>query len=317
MWRLLCLMGLLLAGCASHPPAPVAERNAPTVIEAGPGGAAAATAPAVAGGPREGYYIVKKGDTLRHIAQEHGVDFHDLAAWNNIENPSRIEIGQSLRVVPPDGVVVKPVTGPGQVQVVGEATHATGANTESSKREPRGGTVAYSDKALAQMRALDGGSRPEEVKPADKAADRPADSGAPQAVVPPVATATGGIEWAWPAAGKVLAGFIEGGGSQPSNKGIDIAGHAGDPVLAAAAGKVTYVGTLRGYGNLVIVKHDTAYLSAYAHNSKNLVKEGQSIARGQKLAEVGSSDTDQPKLHFEIRYQGKPVDPLKLLPVRP
>lgn len=118
--------------------------------------------------------------------------------------------------------------------------------------------------------------------------------------------------WAWPSSGKVLAGFSEG-----SNKGVDIAGKTGDPVLAAGDGKVVYAGTgLRGYGKLVIVKHDATFLSAYAHNSQILVKEGQSITRGQKIAEVGSSDSDQPKLHFEIRRQGKPVDPIQYLPKR-
>ena len=117
------------------------------------------------------------------------------------------------------------------------------------------------------------------------------------------------------AAGKTIATFSEAGDN--ANKGLDLAGKTGDPVLAAAAGKVVYAGSgLRGYGNLVIVKHDSTYLSAYAHNSKILVKEGDSVSRGQKIAEVGSSDADQPKLHFEIRKLGKPVDPLALLPNR-
>jgi lipoprotein NlpD len=121
-----------------------------------------------------------------------------------------------------------------------------------------------------------------------------------------------GIDWMWPGGGKVLAAF-----SEPSSKGLDIAGKSGDPVLAAAPGKVMYVGSgIRGYGNLVIIKHSNGYLSAYGHNRKILVKEGQSIAKGQKVAELGDSDADQAKLHFEIRRQGKPVDPLKYLPPR-
>ena len=315
MWRLVCLTGLLLAGCASHAPAPVVERRAPTVVETGPGvpAAPAAVAPA---GPREGYYIVKKGDTLRHIAQEHGVDHRDLAAWNNIENPGRIEIGQQLRVTPPDGVTVKPVAGPGQVVVVGEAVHATGSNTETLKREPRGGTVAYSDKALAQARAMDGGTsavRPEETRPADKPAESPTPVPTP---APAAAAAEGGVEWGWPASGKLLVAFVEGGGGQASNKGIDIAGKLGDPVLAAAAGKVTYVGTLRGYGDFLVVRHNPDYISVYAHAGKILVKKDQSVAKGQKIAEIGKSDAEQPELHFEIRRQSKPVDPLKMLPAR-
>jgi lipoprotein NlpD len=124
--------------------------------------------------------------------------------------------------------------------------------------------------------------------------------------------ATGDPAWTWPAAGKVLTPF-----NDSSSKGVDIAGKAGDPVLAAAEGKVVYSGTgLRGYGQLVIVKHNATYLTAYAHNSKILVKEGQTVTRGQKIAEMGSSDADQVKLHFEVRKQGKPVDPLKHLPSR-
>ena len=120
------------------------------------------------------------------------------------------------------------------------------------------------------------------------------------------------IEWAWPASGKVIAGFNE-----TSSKGVDLSGKPGDPVLAAAAGKVVYAGTgLRGYGKLVIVKHDNSFLSAYAHNQSLLVREGQAVSKGQKIAELGDTDSDRPKLHFEIRRQGKPVDPGKYLPSR-
>jgi len=118
------------------------------------------------------------------------------------------------------------------------------------------------------------------------------------------------ISFQWPTRGNVLAGFDE-----VKNKGVDIAGKAGDPVLAAADGKVVYAGSgLRGYGNLVIIKHNNTYLTAYAHNQTLLVKEDQAIKRGQKIAEMGNSDADQVKLHFEIRRQGKPVDPAKYLP---
>ena len=120
------------------------------------------------------------------------------------------------------------------------------------------------------------------------------------------------MAWAWPAAGSVFAGFEEG-----KHKGLAIAGKAGDPVLAAADGRVVYAGSgLRGYGNLVIVKHNTIYLTAYAHNQSLLVKEDQAVRRGQKIAEMGSSDADRVQLHFEIRRQGKPIDPARLLPAR-
>lgn len=120
------------------------------------------------------------------------------------------------------------------------------------------------------------------------------------------------INWMWPAAGPVIAGFDD-----VKSKGLSIAGNAGDPVVAAADGRVVYAGAgLRGYGNLVIVKHNATYLTAYAHNQSLLVKEDQVVLRGQKIAEMGSSDSDRVLLHFEIRRQGKPIDPARLLPPR-
>jgi lipoprotein NlpD len=131
-------------------------------------------------------------------------------------------------------------------------------------------------------------------------------------VVAPKIVQEGDINWIWPASGVVLAGFDE-----VKNKGVDIGGKAGEPVLAAADGRVVYVGAgLRTYGNLIILKHNNLYLTAYAHNQALLVKEDQSVLKGQKIAEMGSSDTDKVKLHFELRREGKPVDPLKYLPVR-
>jgi lipoprotein NlpD len=121
------------------------------------------------------------------------------------------------------------------------------------------------------------------------------------------------VNWIWPAAGAVLSGFDE----QKNNKGLDIAGVAGEPVLAAADGRVVYVGAaIRGYGNLIIVKHNNTFVSAYAHNQTLLVKDDQMVRKGQKIAEMGSSDTDRVKLHFELRRKGKPVDPAKYLPAR-
>jgi len=130
---------------------------------------------------------------------------------------------------------------------------------------------------------------------------------------PPANASDDGMAFAWPHPGPVLAGFDE-----AKNKGLDFAGKAGDPVLAAGDGKVVYAGSgLRGYGNLVILKHNNTYLTAYAHNQTLLVKEDQSVTKGQRIADMGSSDSDRVKLHFEIRKQGKPVDPAKLLPARP
>lgn len=155
-------------------------------------------------------------------------------------------------------------------------------------------------------------TRPLDPRAAGSAVATPAPGAVP---VPPAADVRDGAEdltWSWPAAGTVLMPFDEG-----KSKGLAIAGNAGDPVLAAADGRVVYVGSgIRGYGNLVIVKHNATFLTAYAHNQALLVKEDQAVRRGQKIAEMGSSDADRVQLHFEIRRQGKPVDPARLLPTR-
>jgi len=135
---------------------------------------------------------------------------------------------------------------------------------------------------------------------------------APEPTPAPAAGGDDGAAFIWPASGPLLAGFDE-----ARNKGYDIGGKAGDPVLAAADGRVVYAGAgLRGYGNLVILKHNNTYLTAYAHNQTLLVKEDQTVRKGQKIAEMGSTDADRVKLHFEIRRQGKPVDPARYLPSR-
>jgi lipoprotein NlpD len=261
---------------------------------------------------REGFYVVKKGDTLYRVALEHGLDYKELAAWNNIENAAKLEVGQQLRIVAPEGsAVVKAITAPGVVTMVAAVPRPLSSNTEASKREPKGGTVPYSEQALAQVRAMEGGAavaKGDAPKPADKPATVP---------VSPAAVVSDVVDWTWPAAGKVLAEFAEGGSGKQANKGVDISGRMGEPIQAAAAGKVTYVGSLRGYGDFIVVRHKSDFISVYAHTSKILVKKDQVVVKGQKIAEIGSSDADQPKLHFEIRQQGgKPVDPLKYLPVR-
>ncbi len=310
---------LFLAACGTRQPVPVADSSAPLPVEsAGPAGTM--LGPAGTAGVRAGYYIVKKGDTVRRIAQEHGKDFRDIIAWNNLTDASKIEIGQELRIVPPDGAaVVKPVTSTPPVVVMGGDSMAPGmvaGSADALKRDPKGGKVPYSPQALAQAKAMDGSA-----KPADAAIDKPATStgastgtstGTSSAIVP------GGeaIDWTWPVAGKLISEFTEGAAGRESNKGIDLAGRMGEPIHAAAAGKVLYVGSLRGYGDFLVVQHNTDFNSVYAHTSKILVKKDQAVTKGQKIAEVGSSDADQSKLHFEIRRQGKPIDPLKLLPTR-
>ena len=130
--------------------------------------------------------------------------------------------------------------------------------------------------------------------------------------VPAAAAADEALGFIWPSNGSLIGGFDE-----AKNKGLDIAGKAGDPVLASADGQVVYAGAgLRGYGNLIILKHNNTFLTAYAHNQKLLVKEDQKVRKGDKIAEMGSTDADRVKLHFEVRRQGKPVDPAKFLPAR-
>ena len=279
-WLLLALLSaMVLSGCANkNRPAPVEDRSP---------NAARAPAKMVASADnagKPGFYSVKSGDTLIRIGMDNGQSWRDIARWNNIENPNLIETGQILRVTPPEetGVVVRPVSSTNVV------TSPAPANTASAPA-PASNSASVRPPASAA-------NPPNASTPANNLAN--SDS------------AEETVSFQWPTRGNVLAGFDE-----VKNKGIDIAGKAGDPVLAAADGKVVYAGSgLRGYGNLVILKHNNTYLTAYAHNQSLLVKEDQAIKRGQKIAEMGNSDADQVKLHFEIRRQGKPVDPAKYLP---
>jgi lipoprotein NlpD len=317
MWRYLCLIALFaLVGCGSRPPVPVVDASPPVVVEAGRAVPAAQA--------REGYYVVRKGDNLYRIAKAHGATTHDLVTWNNLSDETKIEVGQELRVVPPEGVVeVKPIEAPAPIVVVGEeAAPATASppsaagSAEGVVREPKGGKLPYSDAALAQVRAMEGGQAARKPEPPAAAPAVPVPTPVPP-FTPSSAPATpDGIDWTWPVAGKVLRGFVDGGNGKEANRGIDLAGRMGEPIQAAAAGKVSFVGTLRGYGDFVVVRHNADYISVYAHTSKILVKRDQAVARGQKIAEVGSSDADQPKLHFEIRHKSEPVDPVKFLPAR-
>ncbi|HTY04214.1 MAG TPA: peptidoglycan DD-metalloendopeptidase family protein [Rhodocyclaceae bacterium] len=292
--------------------------GSPVVLERGRA-ASAATAPPAA--PREGYYVVKKGDTLYRIAKNNGVEPQDLVAWNNLPDATKIEVGQELRVALPEGAVeVKPIAAPAPLVAVGETPPTpTGGMGDALKRDPKGGTLAYSDTALSQVREMDGGVAParpiEAPAPAVAPAPAPAPVPAP-APTPAPAPSADSLDWTWPAAGKVIGGFVDGGAGKESNKGIDVTGRMGEPIYAAAAGTVTYVGSLRGYGDFLVVRHNSRYISVYAHTSKILVKKDQTVTRGQKIAEIGSSDADRPRLHFEIRQDSNPVDPLTLLPAR-
>lgn len=305
---------LALAGCASRPV------QAP-VIERGPPGAAAPALPSVAD-TRPETYTVKRGDTLFSIALDQGHDYKELAAWNNLDDPNRLRPGQQLRLRAPGPqeaqVTVSPVTSSGRVEtrplgapgpLRAEPSARAPAAPEAVKSEPLARKLPYSPENLALLQR--GEARPGAAPgPAPAPAPEPAPAAPPAGKTDADIDDEDKVEWGWPARGKILAGF-----SEASNKGLDIAGKLGDPVIAAAPGRVVYSGSgLRGYGKLVIIKHNKTYLSAYAHNKDILVKEGQSVVKGQKIAEVGNTDTDAPKLHFEIRKLGKPVDPARFLP---
>ncbi|MEO8847613.1 MAG: peptidoglycan DD-metalloendopeptidase family protein [Casimicrobiaceae bacterium] len=334
---------IALAGCATRVPAPVMERTPFAPLPA-PAGIAAAVG-AVAPESTVPTYIVKRGDTLRVIAQDKGIDYRELAAWNNLDNPNRLNVGQVLRLAPPGTAPnVLPVPGPTDVSGPGVVTtplRVPPPVTAGAGTAPASGTAASAAGVAMPPDARNGEnykSSPKAIKlPYSADAQRdfgkagvsvaptPSTAGAPPVVAPhtepaapraaPASPPLGGgddqLDWVWPAKGKIIGTFSE----TANLKGIDIAGSAGTPVLASAAGKVVYAGSgLRGYGKLVIIKHNDTYLSAYAHNREIVVKEGDVVARGQKIAEMGSSDADQVKLHFEIRRLGKPMDPTKFLP---
>jgi len=299
----------LAAGCATREPAPVVDRAPPP---APPKAEPARPAPAKPVARPVPTHTVKRGETLVGIALQYGLDYRELAAWNGIANPNVISVDQVLVLAAPAGAPAAPApAGAIATPLAGSGTVIESrplANTEKLKVEPRAQRLPYSDKALAQLSAGDGagGEAPAPAPPAAAAAPV-APAAAPER--PDAGTQGEAVDWIWPVKGKVLSAFTE------ATKGIDIAGKKGAPVVAAAAGRVVYAGQgLRGYGKLVIIKHSDAWLSAYAHNDNIVVKEQQDVKRGQKIAEMGSTDTDQVKLHFEVRRQGKPVDPARVLP---
>ena len=258
---------------------------------------------------RPATYTVRKGDTLYSIALEHGQDYKELAEWNGIQAPYTIRIGQILRLTSSQTETTTPL----KSQATADAKILP--PTESVlKTEPKATKQIYSEQALAQL------EKPE-LKPAPVAPAKPDNvvkiDPAKPATVPEPSKPSGSvdeedsIDWGWPTNGKILANFNDNGNS----KGVDISGLPGQPVNASASGKVVHTGsTLRGYGKLIIIKHNKNFFSVYAHNNLLLVREGQTVVKGQKIAEMGSSDADRVKLHFEIRHLGKPVDPLKYLP---
>jgi lipoprotein NlpD len=328
------ILATLLSGCANRStPAPVVERSPSTLAQPRPPVAQVAPVPgstAVTGSPSpSGVYQVKPRDTLYSIALDHGVDPRELAQWNNVEN-GRIQPGQVLRVKPPEGAppvqvgAARSGAGPIESRPLDSRTPdsrgidtraAPSAPSAAMKTEPKALRLPYSGENLALLQRGDAAQAPAQSAKPDAAPPVAAIAPKPPAPTSPAAPAAEprddeAIEFIWPAKGKVLARF-----SEPTSKGLDIAGKPGDPVVAAAGGRVIYIGTgIRGYGKLIVIKHDNNFNSVYAHNREILVKQDQTVTRGQKIAELGDTDSDSPKLHFEIRKSGKPVDPAKYLP---
>lgn len=246
-------------------------------------------------------HTVQKGDTLYSIAFNYGYDYRELAEMNGIQDPGVIQIGQQIRLfrgkaAPAAAVDSKPVE-------------------PSVREQPRLAKYAYSDAAVAQIEKVQEQAQPGAVA-ATKPEAKPKPETKPKTEAKPDSDTDNGadeaLEWSMPTEGKLIGEFSE----SANRKGIDIAGKLGQPIAASAPGKVVYAGSgLRGYGKLVIIKHNKTYLSAYAHNDQVLVKEGQTVTRGQKIAEMGNTDADRVKLHFEVRRFGKPVDPAKYLPL--
>ena len=304
-----------MAGCASRSlnPPPVVERSTGVrAVPAPPG--SVVTAP---DGSTQ-LYTVKRDDTLFSIAKRFNTIPAELANWNSLGTNSRLRVDQVLQVSRPnasapnaaalgsdnapvavtqpigsESVEQRPLGSPGTSPPIATPDNAP------LKIGPRGLKRPYSEATLAEFSKPDAGAAPSAAV-------------AVEAAKPQATEAAARIAWAWPASGKVVDTFVEG-----KTKGVDIAGKSGDAVLAAADGKVIFSGSrVRGYGNFVIVRHSAELLSVYAHNKTNLVKEDAVVTKGQKIAEMGNTDADSVKLHFEIRQGGKPVDPLKFLPER-
>ena len=332
--------GALLAGCASNP-APVVDRS---LGDETPPPSAARTQPRVAehanGETTSQGYVVARGDTLYSIAFKHGMDYRALAERNGIGPPYTIHPGQVLRLGEETASAPRTIAQPSTSTRIANAPANTGAVFEPVQNNPPAATAQTSGHEqggtvnLPQVN-LQPGSTPVTQQPAtmtrpgatpprtSEVAAVPASNSSaastanapnianPQPLSPAASGRTrtvDGVTWQWPSDGAVISS---------SGSGLDIAGNAGDPVRAAADGTVVYSGNgLIGYGELIIIKHSDNYLSAYGHNRKRLVQEGQHVRAGQQIAEMGSSGAPREELHFEIRKGGKPVDPTDYLPGR-
>ena len=242
--------------------------------------------------------IVRPGDNLYSISFVAGFDYRDVAEWNDFDNPEQIiHPGQEIKLFPPEG---KELTHYQQNAPAPPPPAETTIEVNQNQQEEQPTAQPATD------------STPSDVEPVTTSTPSvvvPVTTSTPSVVVP--VTTSAPSEWIWPAQGKVEGLFSQ----KQRRNGIHIGGNTGSPIKASANGQVVYSGTgLVGYGRMIIVKHSPQYLSVYAHNSRVVVKEGDSVVQGQKIAEMGSTDSDTVKLHFEIRKNGTPVDPLRYLP---
>jgi lipoprotein NlpD len=286
---------VLVAGCSSATtPAPIVDRStggtsAPASIPTTPSvSGATAVAPVQAeAGP--GFYRVKPGDTLYGIARAQKQRPADLIKWNTLPESKQVNIDQLLRVAPPGST-------PASGDDWSKSSAAAAASANASKSGP----------------PIIGGASSSVPAAATASSNATANAASPKAEAPDTSTPSvnaKGAWLAWPVEGSVITKFGESG-----SKGIDIGGKVGEPVKAAAAGRVVYAGNgLRAYGNMIIVKHSSDYLTAYAHNSKLLVKEGDTVRQGAPIAEMGTGPSNKPLLHFELRKSGQAVDPVPSL----
>lgn len=333
---LISLSLTFFAGCANNPPAPVVNRSpqvsqSTTVAQTKPSGE----------DWRPDSYVVKKGDTLYSIGLNHGYDYREIAAANNIYEPFILNVGQKLNFASlkktdtkseesepasyenEDGVIISPIDLDTGVITSNEAPVTESTAADSSAMASTTIPLLATPKTIREPYSLEAFNRQIPVSPPSSDIALPSASNTntsntstteevvqstKPAVTEPVVASNSG--WSWPTQGQVIAGFNE-----ATNKGIDIAGKTGQAITASSSGKVIYAGSdLRGYGKLVIIKHNQTFLSVYAHNSKIMVKEGQTVNAGQQIAAMGDTDTNRVKLHFEIRERGKSVDPAKYLP---
>lgn len=324
-WAAVAGTVLLAAGCSDLDPA---RRH--SVVVTRPAGYVSSS-PHVASPtppPPGGVYRVNKGDTLYSIAFRNKVDFRDLAKWNNVDSSYTIWPGQELRLSPPDQGRPAPVP-PAEVHaapVVAATPPAHQGAVPPPAAQPGFQSVPGTESVPAPATTT---NTPVVVagKPAESVVPPPVAASAPAATPPPVENppastpiiasgatrSAGGITWRWPADGTMIKRFASG----DAIPGIEIGGKSGDPIRAAADGVVVYSGNgLVGYGELVIIKHSDSFLSAYGHNRKRLVKEGEKVKAGQTVAEMGSSGATRDELQFQIRRDGNPVDPLQYLPAK-